>query len=260
VDWSFFFLSWGIRKRYPQVLDDPEHGAKARELLAAAREMLGRLAADPKVKPAAVYAILPAAADGNDLSVKNRRLHFLRKQGVQESRCISDYVDAGDDHIGLFVTTAGQGMAEITAGFRTEGDDYNAMLTLILANRLAEALAEYVHHRIRVKWGCESVQTPREMLEMKYSGVRPAVGYPSWPDHSELATVFELLDAERRIGVSYTESFMMLPESSCCGMVLAHPEAEYFDVGRIAADQLEDYARRKGITPEEAGAMLVKNV
>ncbi len=260
IDWTFFFLSWGIRGRYPQVLDDPENGPKARELLAAAREMLGTLAANPKVGPTAVYAILPAVAQGNDLIVKGRRLHFLRGQGGKECRCISDYVDTRDDHIGVFVTTAGQGMAQVTAAFRAEGDDYSAMLSLILANRLAEALAEYAHHRIREKWGCESAQTPQEMLAKKYPGIRPAVGYPSWPDHSELATVFELTDAARRLNVAYTESYMMLPESSCCGMVLAHPEAEYFEVGRITGDQLEDYARRKGVTVEQAGAMLARNV
>ena len=260
IDWTFFFVSWGIKKRYPQVLDDPEHGPRARELLSAAREMLGKLAADPAVRPQAVYAILPAIPDGNDLQVKDRRLHFLRSQGLKESRCISDYIDGKGDHIGLFVTTAGQGLADITARFQAEGDDYNAMMTLILANRLAEALAEFVHHRIRVKWGCETAKTPQDMLAMKYNGVRPAVGYPSWPDHSELATVFDLIDIEQRIGVTYTESYMMMPESSTCGMVLAHPDAEYFEVGKITEDQLKDYAERKGMSQEELRAILVKNV
>ncbi len=260
IDWNFFFISWGMKQRYPQVLEDPEYGERARELLGAAREMLTALDTDPDVCPAAVYAILPAVADGNDLLVKDQRLHFLRRQSPPEFSCLSDFVDTKADHIGLLATTAGQSLARMSTDYQKAGDDFNALMSQLLANRLAEALAEFAHHRVRERWGYENVHSPREMLAGEYAGVRPAVGYPSWPDHSELATVFKLLDVERRIGVSYTESYMMLPESSCCALVLAHPRAHYFDVGRISEDQLADYARRKNIPVEQARALLVKNI
>ncbi len=260
IDWNFFFISWGMKKCYPQVLEDPEYGERARELLNAAREMLTALDADPDVCPAAVYAILPAVADGNDLLVKDQRLHFLRRQSPPEFSCLSDFVDTKVDHIGLLVTTAGQSLARMSADYQRAGDDFNNLMSQLLANRLAEALAEFAHHRVRERWGFENVHSPRKMLAGEYAGVRPAVGYPSWPDHSELATVFKLLDVERRIGVSYTESYMMLPESSCCALVLAHPRAHYFDVGRISADQLADYARRKNLSVEQVRALLVKNI
>ncbi len=260
IDWTFFLLGWGIKKIYPDVLSDPEHGAKAEELLADARAMLAALAVNPDLQPRAVYAILEAEAHGNDLRVDGRRLHFLRQQTGSSALCITDFVDDQDDYIGLFATTAGQGFADLAAAYRAEGDDYRSIMVVMLANRMAEALAEYVHHQIRQKWGRESAITPADMLRQRYEGVRPAVGYPSWPDHSELATLFDLLDAEAQLGVTYTESYMMQPESSTCGMVLAHPEARYFAAGKISQEQLEDYARRKGVAAERAQELLSQNL
>jgi 5-methyltetrahydrofolate--homocysteine methyltransferase len=256
IDWTFFFLGWDIKKSYPQVLDDQEHGPKARDLLSAAREMLGAMASNPAVQPKAIYAILPALKDGNDIVINDCRFNFLRQQSMKSSLCISDYVDTQSDHIALFATTAGQGVVDMAAVYREQGDDYSSMMVLMLANRIAEALAEYAHHRIREKWGYESAKSAEAMLKQQYDGVRPAVGYPSWPDHSELAKIFDLIGVQEKIGVSYTESYMMLPESSCCGMVLAHPDAQYFDVGKITQDQLNDYAKRKGITIERAHELL----
>ncbi len=256
IDWTFFLIGWDIKKRYPQVLDDPEYAERAGELIDSARAILEELVHNPNIQPKLVYAILPATAEGNDIRVLNKKLHFLRQQGLKSALCISDYVDKKDDYIGLFATTAGQGFADVAAVHRDHGDDYNALMTLSLANRIAEALNEYAHHRIREKWGYESLENPQDMLSMQYIGVRPAVGYPSWPDHSELATIFDLIDVEQRISVSYTESFMMLPESSGCGMVLAHPDAHYFEVGKITQEQLDDYAQRKDITAERAKALL----
>jgi len=260
IDWTFFFIGWGIKKSYPQVLDDPEHAEKARELLASAKELLAVMAADPAVQPQAVYGILPAFAKGNDLQIKDKTFHFLRQQGISNNLCIADFVDQKDDYIGVFATTSGKGCIAMTEEYRAAGDDYSSMMIVMLSNRIAEALAEYVHHQMRCKWGYEVKLSPEDMLKQRYDGVRPAIGYPSWPDHSELATLFDIIDVEKRIDVHYTESYMMIPESSTCGIVLAHPEARYFDVGKISQEQLEDYANRKGQSIEVSKEMLSRNL
>ncbi|MFA7172206.1 MAG: methionine synthase [Kiritimatiellia bacterium] len=260
IDWTFFLLGWGVKNVSPRTLADPEHGAKAEELLADARAMLTTLVDNPALQPKTVYAILPAVAHGNDLLVKEKKLHFLRQQTGSSALCITDFVDGQSDHIGLFATTAGQGFVDAAAAFRAAGDDYSSMMVVMLANRMAEALAEYAHYKIRQKWGSTETLTPAEMLQQRYGGVRPAIGYPSWPDHSELATLFELMNVTAQIGVKYTESYMMLPESSTCGMVLAHPDARYFAVGKISLEQLEEYAQRKEITVEQAQELLSHNL
>ncbi|MFO7936086.1 MAG: methionine synthase [Kiritimatiellia bacterium] len=260
IDWTFFFFGWDIRKKYPDVLDDPEYGERTRELLSAARELLGELAASREIRPETVYAVVPAVSDGNDIQVQNRRFHFLRQQQPGSSLCVSDFVDTDNDYVGLFAVTAGRGFADVAAACREENDDFKAMMILSLANRIAEALAEYTHHRIREKWGIDVENKPEKMLVGEYRGIRLAVGYPSWPDHSELAALFDILDVQQRIGVSYTETYMMQPESSSCGMVLTHPDARFFDVGKITEEQLEDYAKRKGADIKDMKTRLGHNL
>jgi 5-methyltetrahydrofolate--homocysteine methyltransferase len=207
-----------------------------------------------------VYGIFPAVSLGNDVLIEDRKFHFLRQQRLGSNICMADFVDQKDDYIGVFAATAGKGSAAMIREYRDAGDDYSSMMIAMLSNRIAEALAEYTHHQMRLKWGFDRDLTPADMLKQSYAGIRPAVGYPSWPDHSELATLFAILDVEKQIDIQYTESFMMIPESSTCGIVLAHPEARYFEVGKISQEQLDEYAARKGVSVEESKEMLSRNL
>jgi 5-methyltetrahydrofolate--homocysteine methyltransferase len=274
IDWTPFFHVWGLRGRYPSVLEDPTLGEAARPLFDDAQRMLERIVDEQWFRPKAVVGIWKAGRDGDDIVVASggrsgfdTRLHGLRQQlrrrDGKPNLSIADFVappSAGvDDHIGAFAVTAGPEEIAIAERFEAANDDYSSILVKALADRTAEALAEYMHARLRRQlWGYAADEpfAPHELIGEPYRGIRPAPGYPAQPDHSEKVTIFELLEAERRIGLRLTESFAMWPGSSVSGLYFAHPDAKYFAVGRVQRDQVESYADRKGIPLERAEQLL----
>jgi 5-methyltetrahydrofolate--homocysteine methyltransferase len=276
IDWTPFFQTWELKGRYPDILDDPEAGAAARSLFDDAQAMLERLVEEDWLTARAVCALFPAARDGDDVLVYEdesraavaERLVMLRQQADKPSAnlCLSDFLadaDSGiDDWAGLFTVTTGIGLEDALARF-PESDDYNRILLQALADRLAEALAEALHAKVRRDlWGYapdESLDN-QALIRERYRGIRPAPGYPACPDHSEKEKIFRLLDAPGQIGVELTESFAMRPMAAVSGYYFAHPEAKYFVVGKVGRDQLSDYAERKGVELEEAERYLRPNL
>ena len=275
IDWTPFFHAWGLRARYPDVLEHAEYAAAARPLWADAQVMLRRIVDEQWFRPRAAVGFWRAhrSADGDDIVLPDEgvTLHGLRQQLARRdgkpNLSIADFVapaDAGvDDHIGGFVVTAGPEEIERAAAFEAAGDDYSSILLKALADRLAEALAECLHQRVRRElWGYAAAERfrPAELIGEPYRGIRPAPGYPAQPDHSEKVTLFGLLDAEARAGVTLTEGYAMWPGSSVSGLYLAHPDAHYFAVGRVQRDQVASYAERKGISLEQAERLLGPNL
>jgi 5-methyltetrahydrofolate--homocysteine methyltransferase len=268
IDWTPFFHAWGLRGRYPAVLHDAVLGDAARPLWDDARAMLDRIVGEQWFGPKAVVGFWPAASDGDVITLEGgARLHGLRQQlrrrDGKPNVSIADFVAPADagvvDHIGAFVVTAGTEEIAIAARFEAANDDYSSILVKALADRIAEATAEHIHARVRRElWGYapDEAFTPQELIGEPYRGIRPAPGYPAQPDHSEKATIFELLEAEQRIGVTLTESYAMWPGSSVSGLYFAHPEAAYFAVGRVQRDQVARYAERKGISIADAERLL----
>ena len=269
IDWTPFFHAWGLRGRYPAILTDPELGGAAQPLFDDGQRMLEQIVNERWFVPKAVVGFWPAHRDGDDIVLPQhgRRLHGLRQQlkrrDGKPNLSISDFVAPADaditDHIGAFVVTAGPEELAIAERYEAALDDYSSILVKSLADRIAEALAEHMHAVVRrTLWGYAPDEpfTPAELIGEPYQGIRPAPGYPSQPDHSEKATIFELLCAEERIGVSLTENYAMWPGSSVSGVYLAHPDASYFAVGRVQLDQIESYAERKGLTIEQAERLL----
>jgi 5-methyltetrahydrofolate--homocysteine methyltransferase len=222
------------------------------------------------LKARGVYGFWPASSDGDDIVVEHdndrvSRFCFLRQQSAygdsRPNRCLADWVAPAGDHLGAFAVTAGIGADELSARFEAEHDDYRAIMAKALADRLAEAFAEYLHERARREWYAEVDEklTNEQLIAERYRGIRPAFGYPACPDHSEKGKLFELLGAAR-LGLALTESYAMTPAASVSGIYLAHPGSRYFSVGRVGRDQVEDYARRQGTTPEEAERWLRPNL
>jgi len=256
IDWQFFFHAWELKGRFPAILEQPA----ARELYDDARELLDEIVRDGLLAARGVFGFWPAHAEGDDVVVGDTRFCFLRQQGVQHdgrpNRCLADWVAAAGDHVGAFAVTAGIGAAELAARFQAEHDDYRAIMVKALADRLAEAFAEYLHEEARRAWYETGPRLSNdELIAERFRGIRPAFGYPACPDHSEKQKLFDLLGAERA-GVELTETFAMIPAASVSGLYLAHPAARYFSVGRIGRDQLEDYARRKASGHADAARWL----
>jgi 5-methyltetrahydrofolate--homocysteine methyltransferase len=278
IDWSPFFQAWELRGKYPKIFDDAVVGEQARELFDNAQELLREIVQGQRLTARAVYGFWPAASQGDDVilyrdearSVPLTRFHFLRqqweRQGQKEFRSLADYVapvDSGRrDYLGAFVVTTGHGADEWAKEFEAQHDDYNAIMVKALADRLAEAFAEYLHERVRGEWGYGSEEqlNAEDLIAEKYRGIRPAAGYPACPDHTEKRTLFDLLGAEQQTGVSLTESFAMWPAASVSGLYFAHPAARYFAVDRVTRDQVEDYARRKGMPLREVERWLAPNL
>ena len=271
IDWTPFFRTWGIRSKFPDVLTDPEFADAAKPLYDDALAMLERIVAEHWFRPKAVVGFWPAQADGDDIVVyadeartdERARLHGIRQQATKTdgraNLSLSDFIAPADsgvaDWVGGFVVTAGPEEIAIAERFEADNDDYSSILLKALADRLAEAFAERMHERVRTElWGYAADEsfTPTELLKESFQGIRPAPGYPSQPDHTEKAALFDLLDASNAVGVELTESFAMWPGSSVSGLYFAHPEAKYFGVGKIKRDQLASYAERKGWTIEQA--------
>ena len=267
IDWTPFFATWELTGKYPAILNDAVVGAAARDLFDDAQAMLKQIVAEGWFRANAVIGIWPANSEGDDILVfadearvkPVAKLHTLRQQlARREGRAnvaLADFVapraSGLADYIGAFAVTAGIGEQTVVDRFKLANDDYSAILAKALADRLAEAGAEWLHRRVRREfWGYAADETlnSSDLIAEKYRGIRPAPGYPAQPDHTEKGTLFELLDGEKRIGVKLTESFAMWPGASVSGLYFSHPESYYFGVGKIERDQVEDYARRKGMT------------
>jgi 5-methyltetrahydrofolate--homocysteine methyltransferase len=279
IDWTPFFQTWELAGHYPAILDDAKVGPAARSLFDDARALLDRIVRERLLTARGVFGLFPAAAVGDDIEVYgggNRReriavIHTLRQQMAKPpgraNLALADYVAPRDirvpDHVGVFAVTAGHGVDPLVAEFQSRHDDYNAILAKALADRLAEAFAERLHERVRREfWGYardESLDNAG-LIREAYQGIRPAPGYPACPDHTEKRTLFQLLEVERNAGIQLTESCAMTPTAAVSGYYFWHPEARYFGVGRIGRDQVEDYARRKGMTVEEAERWLAPNL
>jgi len=275
IDWTPFFHAWELRGKYPAILDDPRFGEQARALHADALELLDSIVRGGTLGARAALGFFPAVALGDDIGLyagaERReivgRVPGLRQQsnksGGRPNLALADFVAPAEsgrpDWIGAFVVTAGHGLSDMCASFEAEHDDYRAILARALADRLAEAFAERLHERVRRHyWGYAPGEEldSEGLIQEEYRGIRPAPGYPACPDHSVKRILFDLLDAERSIGVSLTESFAMLPGASVAGWYFSHPAATYFGVGRVGRDQVEDYAARNGLSPSEVERWL----
>ncbi|HEV3161701.1 MAG TPA: methionine synthase [Xanthobacteraceae bacterium] len=275
IDWTPFFATWELIGKYPAILNDPTLGEAARSLYADAQEMLQRMIAEGWFRTRAVIGFWPAHGDGDDILVFDNEarktpiaaLHTLRQQlARREGRAnvaLSDFVapraSGLADYIGAFAVTAGIGEDAVVERFKHANDDYSAIMAKALADRLAEALTEHMHQRVRREfWGYEPGEalSNADLIAERYRGIRPAPGYPAQPDHTEKGTLFALLGGESAIGVKLTESFAMWPGASVCGLYFSHPESYYFGVGKIERDQVEDYARRKDKTLAETERWL----
>jgi 5-methyltetrahydrofolate--homocysteine methyltransferase len=295
IDWSPFFHTWELRGRYPAILNHEKHGEEARKLFADAQELLQRIIREKLLTPRCVYGILPANSVGDDVEVyedESRQhvratFHFLRQQIAKDDGtpnwCLADFVaskrrtgvapvsnsnvpDKNEtgatpvlpDYIGAFAVTSGHGLGELVEKFKADHDDYNAIMAEALADRLAEAFAEFLHKHVREEWcyGKAEKLTTEDLIGGKYRGIRPAAGYPACPDHTEKGILWQLLDVEKNAGIRLTEIFAMWPGSSVSGLYFAHPESKYFAVGKLGRDQVLDYHLRKGMTLQEVERWL----
>jgi 5-methyltetrahydrofolate--homocysteine methyltransferase len=278
IDWSPFFMTWELKGKYPKIFDDATVGPHARELYNDAKKLLQQIIDQKLLTARAVYGFWPAASDGDDIVLftdesRTKRLtkfHTLRqqweRQGQKDFKALSDYVapiESGrNDYLGAFAVTAGIGAPELCAKFDKQFDDYNSIMVKALADRLAEAFAELLHQQARRDWGYgrDESLSHDELIAENYRGIRPAAGYPSQPDHTEKRILFDLLQAEKNAGVTLTESFAMLPAASVSGLYFAHPEARYFAVDRVTREQVESYARRKGMPLAQVERWLSPNL
>jgi 5-methyltetrahydrofolate--homocysteine methyltransferase len=280
IDWTFFFSAWELKGRFPAILDHPQYGAAARELYDNARALLDRIVRDRLLTARGVYGFWPANSVGEDIVVYEPaagsgqpaeilRFNMLRQQEEigdgRPNRSLADFIAPRDsgvtDFLGAFAVTAGIGAGDLATAFERDLDDYHAIMVKALADRLAEAFAEYLHARARRDWGYGGGEqlTNDDLIGEKYRGIRPAFGYPACPDHSEKRKLFDLLGAGRA-GITLTESCAMTPAASVSGLYFAHPEAKYFNVGRLGADQIEDYARRKAMAVGDVERWLASNL
>ena len=275
IDWTPFFHTWELRGVYPSILQHEKYGEQATKLFAEAQELLDEIIAKKLLRAQAVYGFFSANAVGDDVQLYTDEtrtaplttLHFLRQQMEKKEgephRSLADYIAPElPDHVAGFAVTTGVGLKELVEKYKSELDDYNAIMAEALADRLAEAFAECLHKRVREEWGYgkEENLTNDEMIEEKYRGIRPAAGYPACPDHTEKGILWKLLDVESKAGIKLTESFAMWPGSSVSGLYFAHPESRYFGLGKIDRDQVEDYAARKGMTIDEVERWLGPNL
>jgi 5-methyltetrahydrofolate--homocysteine methyltransferase len=278
IDWTPFFHTWELKGVYPRIFTHEKYGEEAKKIFAEANALLDEIVAKKLLTARGVYGLFPANSVGDDVVLygdESRRasvatFHFLRQQAASEkdgpNRSLSDFVAPEDsglrDHLGAFAVTTGIGLKELCDGFRAKHDDYNAIMAEAIADRLAEAFAEYLHKQAREEWGYGKTEdlSVGDLIAEKYRGIRPAAGYPACPDHTEKGTLWTLLDVEKNTGMLLTESFAMWPGSSVSGLYFAHPESRYFTLGKIDRDQVNDYRLRKGMTTQEVERWLGPNL
>jgi 5-methyltetrahydrofolate--homocysteine methyltransferase len=280
IDWTPFFHTWGLKGVYPRILDHEGQGqgAQARQIFTEANALLDIIIEKKLITARGVYGLFPASAVGDDVELYTdsarekvlERFHFLRqqsnKEGSEPCRSLADFIAPREtglpDHIGGFAVTSGIGLKELCDRFRSENDDYNAIMAEAIADRLAEAFAECLHKRVRDEWGygCEEGLSNADLIQEKYRGIRPAAGYPACPDHTEKGPLWCLLDVQANTGMLITESFAMWPGSSVSGLYFAHPESRYFSLGKIDRDQVADYSKRKGLSVGEIERWLGQNL
>lgn len=276
IDWTPFFRSWELYGKYPDILTDNVVGEQARDLFADAQEMLAKIIKEKQLKAKGIFGLFPAnSMNQDDIEVRSNDEKFIfrtLRQQLQRKEGVPDYALADfiapkeigkEDYIGVFCVTTGFGTDELADGYKEKLDDYNSILVKALADRLAEAFAEYLHREVRTKhWGYANRETlsNEDLIKEKYKGIRPAPGYPACPDHLEKLTIWEMLDVEGKIGVKLTESLAMWPAASVSGYYFGNPEARYFGLGKIKKDQVRDYAKRKGISYEKAEKWLAPNI
>jgi 5-methyltetrahydrofolate--homocysteine methyltransferase len=277
IDWTPFFQTWELAGRYPHILDDAIVGAQARELWRDAQAMLDTLVAEKWLTAKAIAGLWPAEQQGDDIAVfdparpgtRLATFHTLRQQAdkpdTRPNLALADFIapPGHGDWIGAFAVNAGIGIEPYVARFESAHDDYNAILLKALADRFAEACAEWLHREVRTRlWGyaADEPLDNETFIREDYRGIRPAPGYPACPEHSEKRTIFDLLGAEARVGLSLTENFAMYPASAVSGLYFSHPDSQYFVVGRLSREQVADYAKRKGVTLEQAERWLAPNL
>ncbi|MBQ9470967.1 MAG: B12-binding domain-containing protein, partial [Bacteroidales bacterium] len=263
IDWTMLLYAWDIPGRYPEVLQHPQKGPEARKLIAEAKELLSLIERQGLLRASAAVGIFPAASRADDILIYadatrtsvRTRIPMLRSQqaGLEANPCLADFIAPEQlglaDWMGCFALTTGVGAEELSQRYRDQHDDFKAIMVKILADRLADAFAEHLHQLVRTQFWGYCPDTVRQ-------GIRPAPGYPSCPDHRGKRIIFDLIDAEKRLGMGLTQSMAMTPNASVAGFYFAHPQAHYFSVGRIDTDQLADYAQRLGISPEEATRLM----
>ena len=279
IDWTPFFKTWELAGSYPKILDDEVVGQHARDLFEDTQKMLQQIIKENWLQAKAVVGLFPANQVNDDIEVyidESRNevlttLHHLRQQNHKPpgrpNQCLADFVAPKDtglkDYIGAFAVTTGIGIDEHVQRFEADHDDYHSIMLKALADRLAEAFAERLHEKVRKEyWGYTSDEAldNTALIKEQYNGIRPAPGYPACPEHTEKALLWELIDPVTNAGISLTEHFAMLPTAAVSGWYFSHPESKYFGVGKINRDQVEDYARRKGMTLEEAERWLAPNL
>jgi 5-methyltetrahydrofolate--homocysteine methyltransferase len=269
IDWTFFFTAWELKGSYPQILQHSEYGAQARELFDDAQELLAEIETEGSLQIRGAYGLWPAFTEGDDIVLDNGvTLPMLRQQAdrgeSKPNRSLADFVAPVEsglrDSVGAFAVTAGLGVEELVKRYEADHDDYRAIMVKAIADRLAEATAEWLHAQVRRSWYApDETLSNDDLIAEQYRGIRPAFGYPACPDHSLKRRVFDLLGAGE-IGIELTEHGAMLPAASVSGLYIQHPDARYFNVGQIGKDQLEDYARRLGESAKEAERWLRPNL
>jgi 5-methyltetrahydrofolate--homocysteine methyltransferase len=278
IDWTPFFQTWELKGRFPAILDDARFGEAASNLKRDADEMLEQIVAERWLTARGVIGLWPANAVGDDVELYAddartqvlETVHFLRQQQSKTrgpNMCLADFVapraTGVGDFMGGFAVTTGHGCEERARAFQEDHDDYNSILLKALADRLAEAFAERLHQRVRTEfWGCAAGEdlTDDDLIAEKYQGVRPAPGYPACPDHSEKPALFSLLAAQQNAGMMLSDGFAMMPAASVSGYYIGHPDSRYFGIGKVGADQVEDYAKRKGVSVTQAEKWLAPNL
>jgi 5-methyltetrahydrofolate--homocysteine methyltransferase len=279
IDWTFFFHAWKLNGKYPDIFNDPVKGEEAKKLFKDAEQMLHLIVSEKRLTAKGVIGLYPAASIGEDVEIyenENRaKVHsifrFLRNQQQKEqgipNLSLADFVapkaSGLKDYFGGFAVTAGIGLEKWTQHYEADNDDYNSIMMKIMSDRLAEAFAELMHEKVRKEyWGYGKSEKLGidEIIREKYQGIRPAPGYPACPEHSEKKVLFNLLEAENKTGITLTENFAMYPAASVSGFYFAHPISQYFNVGKIAIDQLTDYANKKKVSVEQMEKWLNANL
>ena len=268
IDWTPFFITWDLIGKYPKILDDEVVGEAAQSLLADAQKLLNDIIDNKRLTARAVFGLFPAnTVNHDDIEVYTQdgsetlaTLHQIRQQiqkpgASEELASLADFIAPKEtgltDYIGAFAVTTGIGADELAADYEAQHDDYNAIMVKALADRLAEAFAEHLHHRVRTEhWGYAADETldNESLIKEKYRGIRPAPGYPACPDHTEKGSLFKLLNVTENIGLELTSSYAMTPAAAVSGWYFGHPDAKYFNTGKIAPDQVESLAQRKGLS------------